>query len=112
LAEYFEAPYAERAFEHPHLAKVKPRAWFGMVPELERLEQLRDLKQMGAREYQQAWAWVHFMLHGSQTAHDELIRFLADIRAQTPPGVLSQRLRRRIPQLEQEFAEHFKQWKP
>jgi hypothetical protein len=113
LAEYFEVPYAERAFDHPHLAKVKffAHARIGKSPDLEQLEQLRDLNQMGASEYRQAWAWVHFMLHGSTVAHDELIRFLGDIRAQMPPGQLSQRLRRRIPDLDQKFAEHFRHWK-
>lgn len=113
LAEYFEAPYDQRAFGHPHLAKVKWNLRWGLsTPKLEKLEQLRSLQQMGPSEYRQAWAWVHFMLHGSSTAHEELELFLADIRAQTPPGQLSERLRRRIPDLEQKFEEHFRQWKP
>jgi hypothetical protein len=113
LAEYFEVPYSARAYEHPHFKAVKffAHTRIGKVPDLDHLEQLRDLSQMGASEYRQAWAWVHFMLHGSSVAHDELLRFLSDIRAQTPPGPLSQRLRRRIPDLEQSFAEHFRQWK-
>jgi hypothetical protein len=118
LAEYFEAPYDERTFDHPHLAdmkwqvsKVNLAARIKQTgPSLERLEELRDLKQMGAVEYRQSWAWVHFMLHGSSEAHDELTRFLNDIRAQTPPGKLSERLRRRIPNLEQKFADHWRQW--
>jgi hypothetical protein len=119
LAEYFEAPYDQRAFDHPHLSEMK---WQlskvnlaarikSTSPSLERLESLRDLKQMGAAEYRQSWAWVHFMLHGSSDAQDELTRFLADIRAHTPPGRLSDRLRIRIPNLEQKFAEHLRHWK-
>jgi hypothetical protein len=113
LAEYFEAPYEERAFQHPHLSSVRSALkWkWGSVPQLEKLEELQDLNQMGASEYRQSWAWVHFMLHGSSAAHDELIQFLADLRAHTPPGQLSQRLRRRIPNLEQQFENHFRQWK-
>jgi len=113
LAEYFEVPYADRASKNPHLKAIRGNLWFWLAgaPDLERLEQLRDLQQMGANEYRQAWAWVHFMLHGPPEAHDELVRFLADIRAQTPPGQLSQRLRRSIPNLEERFTEHFKQWK-
>jgi hypothetical protein len=119
LAEYFEIPYDERTFDHPHLsdmrwqvsrmnlaARIKATG-----PSLERLEDLRDLNQMGAAEYRQSWAWVHFMLHGSSEAHEELTAFLADIRAHTPPGKLSDRLKRRIPDVEQKFAEHFRQWK-
>lgn len=111
LAEYFEVAYDERAFDNPHLGKVRWSVRLGQVPKLERLEQLDDLKQMGSSEYRQAWAWVHFMLHSSPDAHEELVNYLADIRAQTPPGQLSQRLRRRIPNLEQKFIEHFRNWK-
>lgn len=111
LAEYFEVPYDDRAFAHPHLAKVKWSVRLGQKSAMERLEQLRGLEQMGPSEYRQSWAWVHFMLHGSPDAHDELVRFLADIRAHVPPGQLSERLHRRIPNLEKKFAEHFKQWK-
>jgi hypothetical protein len=119
LAEYFEVPYDRRTFDHEHLAELK---WQlskinlaarirPSFPSLERLEDLRDLNQMGATEYRQSWGWVHFMLHGSSEAHDELTQFLADIRAQTPPGKLSERLRRRIPNLDQKFTEHLRQWK-
>jgi hypothetical protein len=119
LAEYFEAPYERRAFDHPHLSAMK---WQlskvnlaarikSSSPSLERLEDLSDLKQMGAAEYRQSWAWVHFMLHGSPEAQEELIRFLSDIRAQTPPGKLSHRLRSRIPNLDERFADHLRQWK-
>jgi hypothetical protein len=112
LAEYFEVPYDERAFEHPHLRSVKWYSRLGQVPKIERLEQLQTLEQMGPSEYKHAWAWVHFMLHGSPVAHEELVRFLGDIRAHTPPGQLSERLNRRIPNLHQQFIEHFRHWKP
>jgi hypothetical protein len=109
----------EVAFDHPHLSAMK---WQlskvnlaarikSSSPSLERLEDLSDLKQMGAAEYRQSWAWVHFMLHGSPEAQEELIRFLSDIRAQTPPGKLSHRLRSRIPNLDERFADHLRQWK-
>lgn len=119
LAEYFEVPYDKRAFDNPHLVAMKwqvSKINFAArintsTPSLSRLEELHELKQMGANEYRQSWAWVHFMLHGSVEAQDELVRFLADIRAHTPPGKLSDRLRRRIPNLEQKFTEHLRQWK-
>ncbi|MGE0760457.1 MAG: hypothetical protein AB7F89_08305 [Pirellulaceae bacterium] len=113
LAEYFEAPSDERAFENPHLAKVRWSARLGLPPpRLDRLEQLQGLSQMGAAEYRHAWAWVHFMLHRSPASRDILVRFLADIRALTPPGLLSQRLRSAVPDMEDQFNEHFRHWKP
>jgi hypothetical protein len=107
LAEYFEMPSDERMDGHSHLKRVVWRARFGKVPTVEELEVLGDVSQMTQAHYQHAWAWVHFMLHGPPQANDELRGFLADIAAQTPPGKLSDRLRRRIPDLENQFRVHF-----
>ena len=110
LAEYFEVSGPERAFDNPHLAKLRWNHRFGMVRSIESLEKCGDLSQMGAVEYRFAWAWVHFMLHGPLPAHRELVHFLADIERGNPPGVLSQRLRKAVPQLEDQFVAHFKSW--
>lgn len=110
LAEYFEVPAPQRAFDNPHHAKMRWHQRFGMVRSIESLEDCGDLSQMGAVEYRFAWAWVHFMLHGPLPAHRELVHFLADIRRGQPPGLLSRRLRSALPNLEAQFEAHFKQW--
>jgi hypothetical protein len=110
LAEYFEVPEPQRAFENPHHAKIRWHQRFGMIRSIESLEECGDLSQMGSVEYRFSWAWVHFMLHGPLPAHRELVHFLADIQRGNPPGVLSQRLRGVLPQLENQFAAHFKSW--
>jgi hypothetical protein len=110
LAEYFEVPREQRAYANPHLGQTKWSARLGLLSKIEQLEQLRKLNDMGRTEYRNAWAWVHFMLHGPPAAHDELMRFLADIEAHVPPGKLSDRLRRRIPNLDRAMAEHFQTW--
>jgi hypothetical protein len=107
LAEYFEAPPNRRAHGHPHMAAVKWNVRFGRRPRIENLEQIEDVSRMGQLAYREAWAWTHFMLHGPAEARDELVRFLADIQAHSPPGLLSRRLRRRLPDLERRFVEHF-----
>ena len=66
---------------------------------------------MQQADYRSAWAWVHFMLLGPNQAREELVGYLADIRAKTPPGLLSQRLSRRLPSLQRSFSAHFKSWK-
>ena len=111
LAEYFEVPAERRAYEHPHLAKVRWAARFGQIPKLEYLDSIRTLDLMGKSEYRDAWAWVHFMLHGSPLAHSELRSYLEDIQAHSPPGSLVDRMRRRVPELEKRFADHFRNWK-
>lgn len=111
LAEYFETAPERRAFDSPHLKLTKLSSWFGLVPDMETLEKINSLNDMDADEYRHAWAWIHFMLHGSDQAHRELVRYLADIRAHKPPGALSERMRRRIPDLEPRFSAHFRSWK-
>jgi hypothetical protein len=112
LAEYFEVAPSQRAFGCPHLSNVRWAARLGMVSRLENLEKKRTLEEMGGSEYRNAWAWTHFMLHGPSEAHDELVRFLADVQARIPPGLLSDRLKGRLPDLERRFASHFRRWKP
>jgi hypothetical protein len=112
LAEYFEVAAADRAFACPHLSNVRWAARLGMVSRLVKLENKSVLGEMGGSEYRNAWAWTHFMLHGPPEAHEELVGFLADIEARTPPGLLSDRLRHRLPDLERRFARHFRNWKP
>ena len=111
LAEYFEVPAAERAFGNPHLGKTRWAARFAQVPRLEDLESIHNLNEMGAAEYRHAWAWVHFMLHGPAEAHEELVAFLEAIGSHSPPGVLSTRLRKRMPDVNVRFVEHFRNWK-
>jgi len=111
IAEYFELPSQQRAFDNRHLASTRWAVRFGMVPHLTTLERKGDLSQMGGTEYRNAWAWVHFMLHGPPEARDELVHFLADIQGGTPPGWLGERLERRLPGVDRRFVAHFTTWK-
>jgi len=111
LAEYFEVPPAERAYENDHLRKLQWYARFGKTPNIERLEEIDSINGMGQTEYRDAWGWVHFMIHGPAEAREVLKDYLADIQAHSPPGILSQRLRQRIPDLDRQLSTHLKNWK-
>lgn len=111
LAEYFELPRNERAYDNPYLSKTRWEARLGMASDLESLEKLATVGDMGAGQYRRSWAWVHFMLHGSTEARQELLEFLDDIEAHTPPGQLSSRLQQRLPDLKSRYAAHFRGWK-
>jgi hypothetical protein len=108
LAEYFEVPLDKRAGHNPHLAAVRTLVRSGELPRLEALERLDNIDDMGRDEYRDAWAWVHFLLHGPRDAHDELLRYLADLEAGSQVGPLSERLRRRLPDLNRRVVEHFR----
>lgn len=111
LAEYFETARTRRAYDSPHLSRIRWSARFAQVPDIEQLEGISNLADMGVDEYREAWAWVHFMLHGPAEAHEELVSFLAAINARTPPGTLSQRLQSKMPDLTERFLDHFRNWK-
>jgi hypothetical protein len=110
LAVYFEQPPARRAFDSPHLGPVRWSVKLGGVEGLEGLEKKKDVGEMDRSDYRAAWAWVHFMLHGPPDARDELVRFLADIRAAAPPGRLGQRLRERLGNPAGLLSAHFQGW--
>lgn len=107
LAEYFEVSRHQRLRDHPHQEEVLRMLAVGWPGRLERLETLTRVEQMGRDEYRDAWAWVHFLLHGPPEAQQELLRYLQELASHPAPGPLSPRLRRRWPDLERRLAEHF-----
>jgi hypothetical protein len=108
LAEYFEVEREKRPAQNPHHEIIRAMVQNGQLPRLEDLEAIEALDAMGRDEYRDAWAWVHFMLHGPRPAHDELVRYLAELESGGDTGRLSDRLRRRFPDLNRRLVEHFK----
>ncbi len=108
LAEYYEIAREARANGNPHRNAVTWSARLAILPHLSELEKKRDLQDMGRGEYRFAWAWVHFMLHGSPETRQELVQYLGDLRAGRPPGLLSERLAPRLPNLNDRFAAYWK----
>ena len=112
LAEYFEVSAADRVFGHSALAATRRRVRWQRPPSIQRLEQISTLSEMGPGEYRNAWAWVHFMLHGPPEAREELWDYLHEISRHVPPRPLSERLSKQIPDLDRAFAAHFARWHP
>ncbi len=111
LAKYFEPRPEERAFENPYLGKIKRNSRFGLVPSLDRLEKLTDIGEMGNREYQESWAWVHFLMHDSPETHQMLARYLRTLaESPNPLPKIAPRLRGSLGNPRTEFQRHYKQW--
>lgn len=83
LAKYLELPRTERPFGSPYLKTVKWQANLWMISSLKRLESLRDVNDMGTREYRDAWAWTHFLIHHSPQTHQLLASYLQKSAAET-----------------------------
>jgi hypothetical protein len=112
LAKYFEVPASERATGHPYFDDLKWK-WslrLGMVRTIETLEQRNDLAELDATDYRYSWAWVHFMLHGPQRAHQTLVSYLACYHQMMPAGNLSVRLAEAVPNPTDQMIRHFKHW--
>jgi len=112
LAEYFEVPPEQRVARHPYLGRVRWMIRLRGTPQLETLEELDSIHQMQQADYRDAWAWVHFMIHGPPAAQQVLREYLADVQAHKPPEKISTRLRRSIPRLDDQVSDHFIHWKP
>ena len=113
LAEYFEVARENRASANRHLKRTKLDARLILTwrPNLTKLETVRDQSAMTARNYREAWAWVHFLLHGPAAANSMITRYLASIEAHDPPGLLSTQLRRVWSKPERQLTSHIKSWK-
>lgn len=93
LAEYFEvagpkpgtvnSEYAQR------LAASLANGW---RPDMQRLEKLDEFSQMQRIDYQEAWSWVHYMLHTTPESKQALLSYLADLQHENKPHALSARL--------------------
>ncbi len=113
LAEYFEVAgpkpggmnhdYAE------HLAQAVASGW---RPDLKRLENLDDSGQMKRADYQESWAWVHFFLNSTPQAKSALVTYLAELRTNPHPKLISHRLRADIPEYDSQFVTYLSQLRP
>jgi hypothetical protein len=76
LAKYFEVPPHDRADKNPYMSKIHWNARLGNIPSLDRLIKLETIDDMGAKEYQDSWAWTHFLIHRSPETHRLLAAYL------------------------------------
>jgi hypothetical protein len=93
LAEYFELPPDSRGVNRVHVDNLRRPGRPGKL-DLARLESVREVKDMTAIEYREAWAWVHFLLRGPAEAKPVLLSYLAQLRHDANPPPLSPQLLR------------------
>jgi hypothetical protein len=107
LAEYFEVVTNEpQRVNHDYARRLAEMSETGWQPEIERLERIEKFSDMRLPEYQEAWAWVHFMLHSTPTARQALVSYLADLRDDKSPALISLRLKQSSPEFNAQFVAH------
>ena len=107
LAEYFEVPGPNPGTVNAEYAqRLAASVANGWRPDMKRLERLEEFSQMQRIDYQEAWAWVHYMLHTTPEAKGALLDYLRDLEAESSPEPLSERLQRQHPQLSDRFINY------
>lgn len=88
LAEYYELPPYRKGLNSAHVTKLRGGPDSFVRLSLTRLEQLAKVEDMHPAEYQEAWAWVHLMLHSTPEAKAVLLKYLQQLRTNEKPGPL------------------------
>jgi hypothetical protein len=113
LAEYFEvAGPKPGGLNHDYAQHLSEAVASGWRPDLKRLENLDDSGQMKRAEYQESWAWVHFLLNSTPEAKRALVGYLAELRTNPHPKTISHRLRAAIPEYDARFVSYISQLRP
>lgn len=84
IAEYFEVSPSSERINHDHLEGLTQALVNGWQPNLQRLSQLDSVSQMHRLDYQESWAWVHFLLHEAPGGRAILVDYFHD--AMQPGG--------------------------
>lgn len=107
LAEYFELPRSTpNSVNREYARKLALAIANNWEPDLERLESLQDVIQMQRADYQESWAWVHFLLHNSDDSREVLLNHLQELRENPHPVPLSTALRDTLPEVHSRYLAH------
>lgn len=104
LAEYFEVPGRRiGGINKEHAAELTAAMGNGWVPDIRRLENITEFSDLQRLDYQESWAWAHYMLHMSPETRDVLCDYLHELRSREDAGRISERLAELSPQFEERF---------
>ncbi|MBX3438986.1 MAG: DUF1570 domain-containing protein [Planctomycetaceae bacterium] len=98
IAEYFEVTGNDpQRINVEHAQRLSTAVQSGWRPDLRRLESIEDIAEMHRLDYQESWAWVHFLLHDSADTRMLLLDYLRDLRTNSQPGSFAQRVEAELP---------------
>ena len=103
LAELYELPPEVNGISAAHIDLIRRGSFH---PDLAKLEQFSEVKQMQRPEYREAWAWAHFMLRGQPENKAVLLSYVQQLRLPTPPVPLLPKLKEIQSSPNEALAEH------
>lgn len=102
IAEYFEVPDAgPQRINVEHAQRLTAAVQNGWRPDLRRLEAIDSVNQMHRLDYQEAWAWVHFLMHESPETRSLLLGYIETLQSGSSPGSLAQIVEQNLPHADQ-----------
>ena len=107
LAEYFEVGSDSPGnINGEHLPRLMAAASTGWRPDLRRLEHLEQVGDMRREDYQESWAWVHYLLHEAPDGREVLSQYLRELRRGESPAPLSARIGNDLGAAESQLARY------
>lgn len=102
IAEYFEVPDAgPQRINVEHAQRLATAVQNGWRPDLRRLETIDSVDQMHRLDYQESWAWVHFLLHESPETRSLLLGYIETLQHAEEPGSLADVVDANLPYADQ-----------
>ena len=107
LAEYFEVSESARTpVNRRYVRELTLAIANGWRPDLPRLEAMTEFSQMQRADYQEAWGWVHFLLHASPETRHVLVDYLNRLRQTDQPSSMTDHLVETIPACNERLASY------
>lgn len=102
LAGVFEQPPGLGGVNPSHLKDIAAGPF---QPDLARLEKFSQVKQMEKKEYQESWAWAHFLVYDAK-AKPALLEYVGKLRTEPNPGPIQPRLKELVGDPNEALAAH------
>ncbi len=107
IAEYFEVVGRNSGQVNvDYTTRMSKAIVNGWRPDMKRLEQMTEVAQMQRSDYQESWAWIHFLLHSSFETRGVLLEYLDELRTNPNPGHLSDDVFREQPHVDARFLNY------
>lgn len=107
LAEYFEvAPEQPVGLNQDHAESLSIAIQNGWRPDIKRLEQIDDVSQMQRADYQESWAWVHYLLQGTPDGPQLLTEYLQSLNKATHAPSFASRITNELPESTERMTVH------
>lgn len=107
IAEYFETRTRDQKRRHPeHTSKLALAISNGWTPDLHRLEKIEQVSEMHREDYQEAWAWVHYLIHDCPDGRSLLVDYCDTLEVSNQPPRFAERVYHHVPAADVRLASY------